>query len=371
MTASHLTTLLHDYPSYILRLGGSGVLLGTFSELEVNLAGYAFPGWSTADTRSAAAEALLPTLRKMRRRRWTYCTEMNALSAHTRYLLLERGQITSPMAARQEGVYVLVDSTQDSLCFINDESHLLVRTFYPPEPDISDTTRRAAAEAVQMRNALSKKLTLAWDPVFGYLADDPARCGENIYTAYLVHLPGLCLAGHTESIIRAMDDMGIFLAPVFSTFKNAEGNLYLAHSPSAQLRHLNETMQHMNHVMHDLTRQELNARAKLLQTAQSSAKVKRELRASVHHLMQSEHLTYCNTLHCLSMLRLAMHYGWATTEHPQAYELLGRAYLDIAPVTLRKSSSVDEMLEVRKIRAAYMRELLNGSLKLTLSNILE
>lgn len=365
MSKSDFETLLSTYPGLMAHAGDGGVLLGTLGVLELNLNSYPFPGWSTAESRRAVADALLKELRKMRRRRWTFCAQLADLSAEQRYLLLERGQITAPMAARQDGVYVLADDSQHSLCLINDEEHLLVQTFYP---GAEAQTEHAIGEMKRIRNSLAAKLPVARDVAFGFLAGDPAKCGESLYISYLVHLPGLRLAGHLPAVNTALEDMSIYTSSLFPCYKDEPGDLCLVHSPAAPLYQLEGSLERMQRTLADLIHQELNARTKLMQSDKSAKQVKRAI-ADAHKLLASaKKISYRETLDALSLLRLGLHYGLLKTAHPGAAELLSHAYLDTAPVTLRRREGLGAAATQRasrSARAAYTRHLIGEQLCIT------
>lgn len=351
--------LFNKLPSLTGHAGYGGVLLGTLGSVELNLSGYPFPGWSTPDSRRAVAEALLPTLLKMRRRHWALCAEMSALTARQRYLLMERGQITAPMAARQDGVYVLINEDQDTECFINDEEHLLIQTFYPgPEG-----AARALAEMKKLRASLEKKLTLAWDPSFGYLSGDPSKSGEALYFSHLVHLPALNMSQHLPRIAHALEDMDIFCSPIFSGLNEEECDLFLIHSPAAPINKLHEAMARVDRVLADLTKQELNARANLL--LKQADKVQSTIRQAYSTLTSAEALKYREMIVALSLLLLGLHYGFLRTEHPEAQALISRAYIDAAPAHLRFRGGCTTAQSVKSARAEYTRHLLCDTLRIT------
>ena len=357
-------TLLSSYPGLFAHAGGSGVLLGMLGVLELNLNGLPFPGWSTQETRRAVADALLAELRKMRRRRWTYCAQLSELSAEERYLLLERGQLTAPMAARQDGVYVLTDAEQMSLCLINDEEHLLVQTFYPGAG--GNRAEQVVEDMQRLRDALAAKLPVAHDPAFGFLAGDPSKCGEALYISYLVHLPGLRLAKHLQQSINALEDMNIYTSSLFPCCKDEPGDLCLVHSPATPQHKLRETLERMQSTLADLAHQELNARARLMQGAKTAPRIKRAVAEALHMLSTAKQLSYRDTIESLSLIRFGMHTGILSTPHPGVAELLSRAYVDTAPAHLRRREGLKTQRSSRSARAAYIRRLVAEQLCITL-----
>lgn len=365
MKKGELQTLLDGYPRLTIGVGGEGVLLGTLGVLELNLSMYPFPGWSAAEDRAAVASALLPVLNKLPELRWSLCVEMSELSADERWLLLDRSQITVPMAARQDGVFLLLNDTQDTECFINDEEHLLIQRFIPSSDDLAEPMIR---QMCQLRDILDKKLSIAKDDTFGYLSGTPDKCGEGISLAYLLHLPGLKLAGHIVEVTQALEDMNIYTSTVSPSYKDEVSDLILIHSPASPRNKLEETTASIRKVLADLTQQELNARTRIMQNAKSAARVKKEISSAFKALSHSSLLSYEDMLHHLSLLRLGLYYRLLRTESEHTAEALGCAYIDTAPATLRRRSGYTMQSEVRAARAAYARRLMAETLHITLSS---
>ena len=357
MSKKDFGALLQTPPALLGSAGRSGVLIGTLGCLELNLKGHPFPGWSTAETRKAVADALMGVLLKMRRRKWTFVAEMKELSLDERYLLIERGQLTGTMAARQDGVYVLINDAQDTECFINDEEHMLVQSFFPGEEGF----KHAQAEMRRMLADFCKKLPVAHDPVFGYLSCDPTKGGEAAFFSTMLHLPGLRLARHMRRIQQAMDDMGVYLTPLSSTSKEDEGDMYLLHSPAATIGKMDTAIQTMKQTVEALHRHELYARAKLLEKGGNATRVAEAIVRAYELLLRSTTLKYKTMLGAISMLRLGLHYELIETKaNPD--ELLSRAFLEAAPAHLVYTRGLVKQRARRKARADYARELLQDKL---------
>lgn len=359
---SDLQALLHKAPALLGHVGGSGVLLGTLGCLEFNLLGNPFPGWSTAASRQRVAELLLGPLRKMRRRRWVFEAEMKQLSFRERQLLVERGQITGAMAARQDGVYVLLNDSQDTECYINDEEHFLLKTFYPG----AQRLEHAQSELSRLLADLCKKLPVAQDPVFGYLSCDPSKGGEALFFANLLHLPALRLARYMEQVQRALDEMGIFLSPVFSvTRKHDDGDMYLLHSPAMVTGKMSAALKTMSSATDAVCQHELHARAKLMEDPKSAARVEELIQRAFRVLTEAPKIKYRELLGAISALRLGLYYGklQADAAQEEMDTLLSQAYLQNAPAHMIHLLGIAKQRERREARASYARRLVHEKLR--------
>lgn len=362
MTNSYLTPLLQRLPALVGQAGKSGVMLGTVCSIDLNLKGFPFVGWSTAESRCAVQKLLLPVIDKLAPCKWVLRAPLEELTQELRYLLLERGQITPTLAARRDNASVLINDQQDTLCLINDEEHLSFQRFTPGAAfDAS-----AADSLLQLRDALAHELPLAYSGVFGYTMGDPTKSGEALYFSVLMRLPALRLDRRLEAVFRALEDMEVFYSPLFPGFKEDVGDLYLLHAPSAPLHKREQLLERMQYITHDLARQELNARARLLQGAKSAAKLQKATAAALRSLSHAKQLKYKDMLESLSLIRLGLDTGLLKAARPKkAEQLLCRAYLEAAPAFLRFCRDCRTRTASRKARAAYMQELFTQSLSLT------
>ena len=362
MMRSDIEALLKRPPSLIWHAGGEGVVLGTLGCVELNLNGHPFPGWSSTESRRAVADKLLPVLKALPQRRWDLCVEMKELSFEERHVLMERGQLTNTMAARQDGVYLLVNDAQDTECFINDEEHLVLQTFFPGENAVD----HALAEMQPIFEALKEKLDVAHDSVFGYLSCDPAKSGETIFFSSLVHLPALRISKYMTKVQHALDEMSVYISPLFPcTGKKEWGDVYLIHSPAELPGHMDTSLRTMKATLDALSKQEMYARAKLLEDAKTAARLKADIAAAWQNIPSS--LRYKQVLEALSLLRLGLDCKLIHTDTPahEVSELVGDLLLSTGPAYQRFSQRIHTQRERRKCRADRLKALAQDQLHLS------
>ena len=356
--------LLTQPPAQMLGAGGSGVLLGALGYLELNVQGYPFPGWSTAEDRHALAEHLLPVVRGLSPYRWMIDAEMAELSREEKLLLLERRQISGAMAARGDGVHVLINDTQDTECYINDEEHLLIKTFFPGEQG----TDAAYASMTKLLAEVESKLDVARSDIFGYMMSDPTKSGSPIFFSMLVHLPGLRITKFIPQVRHALDEMGFLLEPFYSPLDattHDPSDLYLMHSPVVMASRLDAMQKDMNDVAAHLCEQELKARNSLVDSPKEAVHVIKNTLQSVKALTEPKTLKYNQMLSALSMLRFGLSTGLLHTgfNAEEAAARLGRAYAETAPAHLAYLCDLSTQRARRKARASYTQQLTKEILK--------
>ena len=315
MMRSDLQALVDTPPALLGHAGDAGVILGTLGSLELNLEGFPFPGWSDAAARAAVARRLQESLHKLPQRQWVFCAEVAELTLEERQMLVERGQLTPSMAARQDGVHVLLNKQQDTECYINDEEHLHLQTFYPGQHNAP----QALSEMREMRTLLEKELPVALDSLFGNLSFDPSKSGAGLFLSFMAYLPGLRLCKHMPQVQHALDEMGIYISPLFPFQKKEASDLWLIHAPASPFKQEENTLKDVNKALEALTTQELQARARLLDTPKSTAKLQGAVAEACRCLSSSARLRYSRLLEALSLVRLGLYYGWLSHTLPSLW----------------------------------------------------
>lgn len=367
MINSEIQKLLGNLPAMLAHAGGDDVLLGALGSFELNLQGSPFPGWSTSESRKYVADILLNTLRNHPSYKWAYSAEMTEISHDERLVLLERNQITATMSARQDGVHVLINDKQDTVCYINDEEHLLLQVFFPGTDVLASTY-----EAMKQRmEELCKDLPVAKDPILGYVSCDPTKAGESIYISIILHLPGLRMGKHMLQVQRAMDDMSLFFSPMFSHYQpRDDGDMYLLHTPIIAKGKKAEAMHIVSNALIALYRHELLARGKLVDTEKSTQRIYTSIYRAYKRLTESKTLKYMDMLSDLSLIRLGLFYGMIKVKHSaaKAGRIISRMFCEAAPAYMRYVLGHEKLRQRRQARAAYAREMM---LKTLHASILE
>lgn len=279
-------------------------------------------------------------------------------------MLLEREMISGSMAARQDGVYVLINDRQDTKCCINDEEHFLIEVFHEGG---KDSLKKACQGMRRLQTDFGKKLPIAYDPSFGYLSSDPTKGGESTYFASVLHLPGMRLGGHLESTRAALDELDVFLSPiVHAEGDDHVGDIYLLHSPAVMLGQLSSAVKTMEKAMDALCKQELMEREKMMASPRAAARLAALVNMSYELLTQSRKLQYAEFLYALSMLRLGIITGLleAGVSGAEFSALYSRAFFGSAPMHLAHLHGAASRHKQLSARAALARSLVTDQLML-------
>ena len=363
MRTCHPLELCNEPPAFIRSCDGS-ILLGHNTLMEFNLRGHPFPGWSEAKDRLLVSKQILAGLDKLfSPDEWILQAEMQQLTREERTLLLEREQITPTMAARKDGVYVLINRSQDTLAFINDEEHLMIQTYHPGGLEELRDARRAA---LTNQRRFLKGLPVAFDGRIGLLFSDPYKSGEGIWVAALVYLPGLMLSYQNHNLVDSMSDMGILCLPALSHTKKEKGDLYWLCSPTTQYLREDADYETFLPAIEELCEREEEARRDIMSADSAYRSLLNELEAALVTLEKSKSLSYRSLLHALSMLRLGLTLGELETDVPEerVCQIIARAYTQTMPSYLQLAHNAQTLKKRRSLRAELVRKLISEELRI-------
>ncbi len=206
----------------------------------------------------------------------------------------------------------------------------------------------------ELDNTLESKLVYAFTKKLGYLTACPTNVGTGLRASAMVHLPGLCLAGHMDKVTRALNQDGLAVRGWLGEGTEAAGNVFqisnqqtLGLSEDAILKHLGGWIKHV-------VEQEWNARRKLAQ--EEGEKFVDRLARSLGVLRSARLLTSSEAMNMLSHLRLACDMGCLPEERRH---LVDRLMIEGQPahVQARAGQELDSDGRDRR-RAAVVREAL-------------
>ena len=277
------------------------VVLSTRVRLARNLEGFPFPGWAKPAHRKEIGERCIEALTKLPRFRKSHVFKMGDLPDLDRAVLVERHLVSKELASGKSGDAVI---SRDQTCavMVNEEDHLRIQVV-----KAGWHLRGTWNIAEQLDDAIGASLGLAFSDELGFLTACPTNVGTGLRASAMVHLPGLCLAGHMEKVTRALSQDGLAVRGWLGEGTEAAGNVFqisnqqtLGLSEDAILRHLGGWVK-------TLVEQEWNARRKLAQ--EEGERFVDRLARSLGLLRHARLLTSAEAMNMLSHLRLACDMG--------------------------------------------------------------
>jgi len=326
------------------------IVLSTRIRLARNLKDRPFPGWAKPAQRAEVADLCLGALGAMPKFRRGHELRMDDLGELERAALVERHLISKELSGGKGGA-ALISRDQTVSVMVNEEDHIRLQVVRG-----GWHLRAAWHQAEQLDDALAAALPLAFGEQLGFLTACPTNVGTGLRASAMVHLPGLCLAGHMDKVARALGQDGLAVRGWLGEGSDALGNVFqvsnqqtLGLSEDAILRHLAGWVRHV-------VEQEQNARQVLLQ-GEGERFVDRVARA-LGLLRHARLLTSAEAMASLSLLRMGCDMGILPEAHRAAVD---RLMIEGQPghVQLRAGGELDSDGRDQR-RAALIREGLAG-----------
>ncbi len=353
--ATHFSSIIKNKPSWLTTEGEmNDIIIASFGRLVRNLPGQVFPGWSTATSRRAVVDALLPPLLARPGFKSAFHADMTELSLEQRRMLLERKLITPCMAARQDGCHVIIPRKQDCSVMLNEEEHLVVHFFRQGQDlhNILVDARRFAA-------ALEKDIHFAHDPALGYLGSLPSEAGDGMQFSVVLHLPALVMANMMPQVTRALEKLQAGIAPLYGGMQADTGNSFIVFSHPTPPGGSQHAMEKLERIVHLLVLREIQVRNRLHATRPFD--LADQVGRAFGALCYSVKLSYREMLDSLSLLRLGSCCGLMRWEKDKEEVLAGLYSLaqELAPTQLANQHAADVPHELHPvIRGMLAKEVI-------------
>lgn len=298
-----------DAESELTHLLGAqqAVVLSTRIRLARNLDGLPFPGWAKVPQRKEIAERCVDALTELPKFRRGHVLRMTELQDRERAVLVERHLVSKELASGKSGAAVI---SRDQTCsvMINEEDHLRIQVV-----KAGWHLRGTWHIAEQLDDDLGGRLKMAFSERLGYLTACPTNVGTGLRASAMVHLPGLCLAGHMDKVSRALNQDGLAVRGWLGEGTEAAGNIFQISNQQTLGLSEDAILEHLGGWIKNVVEQEWNARRKLAKD--EGERFSDRLARSFGLLRHARLLTSAESMNMLSHLRLACDMGCLPEGH--------------------------------------------------------
>lgn len=354
------SSLLKKQPPWFSQAGEElDIICGTMVRAVRNVAGYRFPGWSTAENRKAVADMLVPAVMNLTGNKSSaFCTEVKDLGYVERRVLLERKQISQCLAARQDGCHLIISGKQDAVYMINEEEHLVMHLF---SADIHHTD--LVKKVGKISASLEKSIPFARSGNGDFLTSMPVEAGTGIQLYTLLHLPALNSMGMMQQINRGLEKLMLNISPLYPNLRDDSANLFVIFSPPILTGTQDEMISHMYDTCLKLEERELQVREKLHSYPRTNHILPDMVGRAYGLCCYAARLEYTEFLHILSMLRMGATERIIpiSTSTPYDYiDYLAQFYLHGAPYHIQYITDNAEM-DIERCRVVLCQQICSNT----------
>jgi len=225
-----------------------------------NLAGHRLPGWADKTARAQVLGECFSALRGVEALSGAAYLMMDELDEFEKLALVESHLISRELMASKHDSGVVVKKSAGCSIMINEEDHLRIQ-MVRRGMDLEALWKNIDA----VDDAIEEKLDYAFSDKLGYLTACPTNLGTGMRASAMMHLPGLCLAGHMEQVIRTVAQLGLAVRGHFGEGTEATGSIFQISNQQTLGEDEGTIIRRLANVLSAVIEQELNAREKLLE----------------------------------------------------------------------------------------------------------
>ncbi|MDR2848936.1 MAG: ATP--guanido phosphotransferase [Verrucomicrobiota bacterium] len=280
-----------------------GIAMRCRVRLARNLAGERFPDWATERDRERVLLAVRDALRA--EEPGLPVAPVAGFGEQERDMMCEAHLISKDLLERAAGGGVALSEDGSVCVMINEEDHLRIQGF-ADGLDLRTAWRRADA----LDSRLERHLNYAWTPRLGYLTACPSNVGTGLRASAMLHLLGLRLLGEIEAVVSGLERMRLLVRGIGGEGSDAAGQIYQISNMDSLGADEETVIRRVTRICAEVVRQELNARARLLQ--ESPLVLVDCLARSLSVLQNARLLATAEALEFLSAMRLGASMGLCT-----------------------------------------------------------
>lgn len=280
----------------------SAVVLMTRIRLARNLARQPFPGWAKDPQRREVLGVCLQAVAALPQMKRGLAVTVADLSDAEKQILVERHLISRELGQHAAGAGVVISRDQSCVVMINEEDHLRIQVL------------RAGFQFKKVWNTinsldteLEEHLDYAFHARLGYLTACPTNLGTAIRASTMMHLPALVISGQMEKVVRAVNQLGMAVRGLFGEGSDASGSIFQISNQTTLGDTEEGIIKHLSGVLNTIIEQELNARARLVETEQT--KLFDKIGRAFGILQNGYLLNSGEALNLLSLIRLGIDLG--------------------------------------------------------------
>ncbi|TDQ34680.1 protein arginine kinase [Aureibacillus halotolerans] len=229
--------------------------------------------------------------------------EMSDLKNIEKRVLMEKQLISPNLAGSEKSSAVLLSDEENISLMVNEEDHFRLQCLFP-----GFQLTEALAAANQMDDILENHLEYAYDEEKGYLTSCPTNVGTGMRASVMMHLPALIMSGRMNTIISAINQLGIAVRGIYGEGSEAQGNVFQVSNQLTLGKSEEDIVDDLQSVVYELIQKEREMRGAMLDT--SRVQLEDRVWRSYGILSHSRVIQSAEAASCLSDVRLGIDLGF-------------------------------------------------------------
>lgn len=290
-------------PGAWLKVGeNTGVVVSSRVRLARNIGGRPFPGWAGEEEALRLLHDLTPILDRLSNCSAPFLFEMNELSRVEREILIERHLMSRDLGEKGKGSALVLKRDESIAIMINEEDHIRMQAMSP-----GLNLRNLWKQIDAVDSEIETHFEYAFSPQLGYLTACPTNVGTGIRASVMLHLPGLGLMNEINSIIKAVNKMGLAVRGLWGEGSDAAGNMFQISNQTTLGETEQTIVERLEKIALEIDEHEKNSRARLLEQRENQLHDHFGRAAGI--LTHAHMLNSKETLDMLSAIRLGLELG--------------------------------------------------------------
>jgi protein arginine kinase len=298
-----LSDLLNHTSEWLKSTGpNSDIVISSRIRLARNLDKLPFPLWANKKQSEQALGIFEEAAARVDDLKKASIFKLADLDSVDKQFLIERHLMSYEHAQKANSKAILVDEEEIVAIMINEEDHIRIQVMQ------SGFNLFEAWNIInKIDDALTKELSFAFLPDWGYLTACPTNTGTGMRGSVMLHLPALVMVRQINRVLAAIAKLSFTTRGLYGEGTQASGNFFQI-SNQVSLGHSEfEIIENINGLIRQIIEQEKQARDSMF--SHNKALLEDRVNRSFGILKSAHIISSQETIELLSMLRLGCDLG--------------------------------------------------------------
>lgn len=346
-----LNELLNHTSEWLKGSGpNSDIVISSRIRLARNLDKARFPHWADESQGATTLDLIKDGIAKVDCLKRSTFFKLVDIDSVGRQFLVERHLMSLEHAQKSGNKAVVVDDEEIISVMINEEDHIRMQVMQS-----GLNLFEAWGIINKIEDSLSKELTFAFSPEWGYLTACPTNAGTGMRGSVMLHLPALVMTSAIDRVMAAIAKLSFTTRGFYGEGTHAMGNFFQISNQVSLGPSEDEIIESINGLIRQIIEQELQARESLL--SKNRPLLEDRINRSLGILKSARIISSQETIELLSMVRLGCDLGMINNIDRR---VINELFIITQPAHLQKIENKKLSAQERDVRRAELiRDKLN------------